>query len=123
VELRRYISRDGRDLVGTWLAGLRDPVARAAVAIRITRLAAGNPGDSKPVGGGVSELRIDVGPGYRLYYARIGGQLILLLCGGDKRRQQADIALAKALLDDHRNRVARGNTSANGSDHERSPEE
>lgn len=119
VELRRYISRDGRDLVGTWLAALRDPVARAAVAIRITRLAAGNPGDSKPVGGGVCELRIDVGPGYRLYYARLGTQLILLLCGGDKRRQQADIRLAKALLDDHRNRVEGGNASGKRTDEQR----
>jgi putative addiction module killer protein len=106
VELRRYTSKDGRDLVGTWLRSIRDPVARAAVAIRMTRLAAGHAGDSKPVGGGVRELRVDVGPGYRLYYARVGAQLVLLLCGGDKRRQRADIALAKALLEDHRRRTS-----------------
>ncbi|MCE2882200.1 MAG: type II toxin-antitoxin system RelE/ParE family toxin [Planctomycetaceae bacterium] len=104
MELRRYITEGGRDLIGEWLASIRDPHARAAVAIRLTRLAEGNSGDSKSVGDGVLELRIDVGQGYRLYYARIGRAVILLLCGGDKRRQRNDIERAKSLLGDHRRR-------------------
>ena len=77
-----------------WLSKLRDRRAAARVLIRINRLAAGNPGDVKPVGGGTSELRIDYGPGYRVYYLREGDPLILLLCGGDKSTQSADIAAA-----------------------------
>ena len=77
-----------------WLRKLKDRRAAARVLIRIDRLAAGNPGDVKPVGGGISELRIDYGPGYRVYYLREGDRLILLLCGGDKSTQSADIAAA-----------------------------
>ncbi len=80
-----------------WLAALRDPRGRTAIAQRIARLAAGNPGDVKPVGDRVSEMRIDTGPGYRLYFTRRGGQLIVLLCGGDKSSQPRDIARARAL--------------------------
>jgi len=80
-----------------WLTALRDRRGRTAIAQRVARLAAGNPGDIKPVGDRVSELRIDVGPGYRLYFTRRGGQLIVLLCGGDKSSQSRDIARAKAL--------------------------
>lgn len=80
-----------------WLTGLRDRRGRTAIAQRITRLAAGNPGDVKSVGDRVSELRIDIGPGYRLYFTRRGNQLIVLLCGGDKGSQPRDIARAKAL--------------------------
>ncbi len=78
-----------------WLRKLKDRRAAARVLIRIDRLAAGNPGDVKPVGGGLSELRIDYGPGYRVYYLREGDRLILLLCGGDKSTQSADIAAAQ----------------------------
>lgn len=77
-----------------WLANLSDGKARARIAQRIDRLAAGNPGDVKPVGAGVSELRIDYGPGYRVYYVQRGKALMLLLCGGDKRTQDADIKQA-----------------------------
>jgi putative addiction module killer protein len=80
-----------------WLAGLRDRDARARVAVRIDRLALGNPGDVKAVGGGVSEMRIDHGPGYRVYYARRGNVVVLLLCGGDKKSQPRDIVAAQAL--------------------------
>jgi putative addiction module killer protein len=79
-----------------WLIGLRDLKARTRIAARVERLILGNPGDVKPVGEGVSELRIDWGPGYRVYYCRKGQRLILLICGGDKRTQQRDID--KALL-------------------------
>jgi putative addiction module killer protein len=81
----------------SWLADLRDERARARVAVRIRRLSLGNFGDAKPVGGGVGELRIDYGPGYRLYFVRQGEAVIVLLCGGDKRTQTADIEAAKAM--------------------------
>lgn len=80
-----------------WLVGLRDRVARARIAVRIDRLALGNPGDVKAVGGGVSEMRIDYGPGYRVYYARRGDVVVLLLCGGDKKSQVRDIVAAQTL--------------------------
>ncbi|NJO53836.1 MAG: type II toxin-antitoxin system RelE/ParE family toxin [Bacteroidales bacterium] len=81
----------------TWFAGLRDIRARARIDVRIDRLVLGNPGDVKPVGDGVSELRIDYGPGYRVYYTQRGSVLVILLCGGDKSSQVRDIATAKAL--------------------------
>ena len=80
-----------------WLRGLRDRQARARILVRIDRLAAGNPGDIKPVGGGVSEMRIDHGPGYRVYLMQKGAVLAVLLAGGDKSTQAADIARAKAI--------------------------
>jgi putative addiction module killer protein len=83
-----------------WLSSLRDRQALARITARIDRLAAGNVGDRKPLGSGVSELRIDYGPGYRLYYAQRGKALVLLLCGGDKRTQDADIKRAIKLAKD-----------------------
>jgi len=80
-----------------WLSKLRDMVARAAILTRINRLRLGNSGDSESVGEGVSELRVDVGKGYRVYYTRIGLQLVLLLIGGDKSSQDRDIKKAKSL--------------------------
>jgi putative addiction module killer protein len=80
-----------------WLSRLRDAAARAVIARRIDRLANGNAGDVRAVGEGVSELRIDVGPGYRVYFVRRGERLIVLLCGGDKDSQARDIARARAL--------------------------
>ncbi len=80
-----------------WERNLRDSVARAAITARLTRLAAGLIGDAQPVGGGVSELRIHYGPGYRLYFQRRGTKIIVLLCGGDKSTQARDIAKAKDL--------------------------
>jgi putative addiction module killer protein len=80
-----------------WIAGLEDDRARARIEVRIYRLSLGNPGDVKPVGEGVSELRIDYGPGYRVYLTRRAKTLVILLCGGDKRTQDKDIATAKAL--------------------------
>jgi putative addiction module killer protein len=77
-----------------WLLALRDVRARARIEARILRLSQGNPGDAKPVGSGVSELRIDYGPGYRVYFTRRGRLVMLLLCGGDKRTQDADIRWA-----------------------------
>lgn len=80
-----------------WLDDLRDLQARARVQVRIERLAAGNPGDARPVGEGVSELRIDYGPGYRVYFRRYGRELIILLAGGDKSSQTKDIKAALRL--------------------------
>lgn len=80
-----------------WLDGLRDLCARARVQARIERLASGHAGDVKPVGEGVSELRIDYGPGYRVYFTKRGTAVIILLAGGDKRSQSADIKLALRL--------------------------
>ena len=80
-----------------WVAALRDGRARARIAVRLRRLAMGNLGDVKSVGEGISEMRIDYGPGYRVYFRRIGAQIVLLLCGGDKSSQAADIARAKSL--------------------------
>lgn len=80
-----------------WFAGLRDLQARARVLVRIRRLSLGNTGDARPVGEGVSELRIDHGPGYRVYFVRRGELLVVLLGGGDKKSQRRDIAAALAL--------------------------
>jgi len=80
-----------------WLAGLRDSNAKARIQIRLRRLSLGNPGDVKPVGDGISELRIDYGPGYRVYYMKRGPIVIVLLCGGDKSTQARDIAQAKSI--------------------------
>lgn len=83
---------------GAWISGLADFRARARILVRIDRLALGNAGDAKPVGRGVSELRIDYGPGYRVYFIRRGEALIILLAGGDKRTQARDIETALAMV-------------------------
>ena len=88
------------DVFSKWLLGLRDRSGRRAIVVRIQRLALGNPGDVKPVGHGVSELRVAHGPGYRVYFVKRGEVLIVLLCGGDKSSQDADIAEAHALAAD-----------------------
>ena len=85
------------DVFADWLDDLRDLRAKARILVRIERLAMGNPGDVKPVGEGVSEMKIDTGPGYRVYFIKHGRELIVLLAGGDKRTQAADIKLALRL--------------------------
>ena len=80
-----------------WLSGLKDRRAAVRVQIRIDRLACGNAGDVKSVGDGVSEMRIDYGPGYRVYFTRRGPVVVVLLCGGDKSTQDADIKAAKRI--------------------------
>lgn len=93
-EVQDYLSPEGADPYAQWLAALVDRQARARVVVRVLRMATGNFGDCKPLRDGVWELRIDWGPGYRVYYAQAGKRLILLLAGGDKRRQTADIDTA-----------------------------
>ena len=85
------------DVYAKWLDGLRDIRARARIQVRVERLAAGNAGDVKPVGESVSELRINYGPGYRLYYTQRGTEMIILLAGGDKSSQASDIKAALRL--------------------------
>ena len=85
------------DAYAKWLDGLRDIRARARILVRIERLAAGNPGDVRPVGEGVSELRVDYGPGYRVYFIQQGQKVVILLAGGDKRTQAKDIKTALRL--------------------------
>jgi len=85
------------DIFAAWFAGLRDHQARARITARIRRLSLGNPGDVKPVGEGVSEIRIDYGPGYRIYFVQRGSAYVVLLAGGDKKSQDRDIAKALEL--------------------------
>jgi putative addiction module killer protein len=93
-EILHYLTVDGHDRFSEWLADLADRQARARILTRLGRVQTGNFGDAKPIRYGVSELRIDWGPGYRVYYARVGSQVILLLISGDKRAQAADIETA-----------------------------
>jgi putative addiction module killer protein len=85
------------DTFDHWLRDLRDARARARITARIRRLSLGNPGDVKPIGKGISEMRIDYGPGYRVYYIAKGPIVVVLLCGGDKGSQSRDIELAKSI--------------------------
>jgi putative addiction module killer protein len=85
------------DVFDRWLKGLRDLQAKERIFARIRRLGQGNPGDVKPIGKGVSEMRINYGPGYRLYFVQRGDMLVILLCGGDKSSQREDIDKAIAL--------------------------
>lgn len=84
-------------LYSRWFAGLQDRMARSRIDIRIRRLSLGNPGDVKPIGEGVRELRIDHGPGYRVYFVQRGTECVILLAGGDKSSQDRDIRNAKTL--------------------------
>lgn len=90
-EIRHFLTAAGKDIYAEWHRKLRDVKTRIAIDRRINRIELGNFGDRKFCRDGVWELRIDVGPGYRVYYAVSGDQIILLLCGGDKRTQNADI--------------------------------
>jgi putative addiction module killer protein len=107
MEVLRYLTEAGEDVFGDWLAGLRDTRTRAKIAARIARLAAGNFGDCKPLRGGVWELRIRWGPGYRVYYARADRTCVLLLCGGEKGTQSADIERAIECWADYKQRTSR----------------
>ncbi len=106
-ELLYYQSANGKQPFTEWLAGLEDRQARVRIEVRLARVAVGNFGDVETVGGGVRELRIDWGPGYRVYFARPGQVIVLLLCGGDKRTQQRDIERAQTCFEDYKIRAAK----------------
>ena len=106
-EIRHYLTARGKNVFEEWLDSLKDAKAEARIAVRVARLAAGNFGDCKPAMDGVWELRIDWGPGYRVYYAMIGRTCVLLLCGGDKRKQSAAISRAIEYWNDYQQRTTK----------------
>jgi putative addiction module killer protein len=106
--VRRYRTAGGAEPFTEWLAELKDRKAHARILARIEVLALGSFGDSKALRGGVWELRVDVGPGYRVYFGREGNAVVILLCGGDKRKQDADIKRAIDLWQEYEGRRNRG---------------
>ena len=104
MDIREYLAPDGKCPFRNWLRSLKDVKARAIIRARINRIRLGNFGDCKSVGSGVSEFRIDYGPGYRVYFGRVGEKIVLLLCGGTKRNQEKDINLAKEYWYDYNKR-------------------
>lgn len=103
LQILQYLTASGVSPFGRWFDRL-DAQAAAKVAVAVTRMGAGNFGDHKAVGAGVVESRIDFGPGYRIHFGRDGDALVILLVGGTKKRQQQDIAAAKALWQDYKAR-------------------
>jgi len=104
IEVREYQTEDGRKPFQEWLRDLRDREARVRIRVRLDRILLGNLGDAKSVGGGVSELRISYGPGYRIYFGRDGNRIVILLCGGDKRTQRQNIEDAHLFWADYKRR-------------------
>ena len=100
-EIEYYQTQEGDSPFRDWFDALKDPAAQMRIDARLARLRSGNAGDIKSVGGGVSELRISYGPGYRVYVAMAGATLVILLCGGDKRTQTADIKRARKYWTDY----------------------
>jgi len=96
IEIRYYVDHHGRAPLVEWMEELKDRRTRAKIRLRLDRLTRGLFGDTKALGGGIEELRIHHGPGYRIYYGRIGGVVVLLLCGGTKDRQRRDIERARS---------------------------
>ena len=103
-QLEEYLTPQGRSPLAEWLNQLKDRKARARLRVRLDRLSLGNFGDCKSLGGSVHELRIDYGPGYRVYFGQSGEQIILLLCGGTKDTQNRDIRQARIYWQDYRSR-------------------
>jgi len=103
-ELHIFVTEEGREPFSEWLTSLRDIKARAKIRVRLDRASLGNLGDSHGVGEGVQELRIDYGPGYRIYLGQEGETMVLLLCGGDKSTQTKDIEKAKRYWNEYRRR-------------------
>jgi putative addiction module killer protein len=103
-QVKHYCAADGADVFATWFDALRDRQAQGRIAARIDRLELGLFGDAKVLREGVRELRVDHGPGYRVYYALAGQTVVLLLCGGDKRTQRADVARAASYWLEYRGR-------------------
>lgn len=103
-EVEVFQTEDGRSLFPEWLRGLKDRSAGARIRARLARLRLGNYGDTNSLGGGLHELRIDHGPGYRVYFGRAGDRIVLLLCGGTKKAQSRDIEQARTYWSDYRSR-------------------
>ncbi len=103
-EIRHYVTGDGKDVFLDWLKRVRNPVAKLQIVKRVSRVEQGNFGDHRFCRDGVWELRIDVGAGYRVYYARAGSRIVLPLAGGDKRTQNADIGHAVEFWQDWQRR-------------------
>jgi len=104
-DLRVYVTEEGREPFSEWLTTLRDVKARAKIRVRLDRVGLGNFGDCHGVGEGVLELRIDYGPGYRVYFAQEGMTIVLLLCAGDKSTQAKDIVTARRYWNEYRSRL------------------
>ena len=100
-----YVLLDGTEPIVEWLEALKDIKGRAKIRARINQLRAGNPGQFNIVAPGIMKMKLDYGPGYRVYFARVGNKLMLLLCGGDKSTQRADIKKATEYLSDYKRRV------------------
>ncbi len=103
-ELEEYTTDDGRTPFSDWLRKVRDRNARVRVRVRLDRLSLGSFGDCKSLGDGLHELRIDHGPGYRVYFGRVGDRIVLLLCGGSKKTQTRDIEVAQSFWQDYKRR-------------------
>jgi putative addiction module killer protein len=103
-EVLRYQTEDCKDPLTDWLQSIRDKQAQAKIRVRLKRLEAGNFGDCNPVGDGVQELREHLGAGYRVYFGRHGRTVVILLCGGSKKSQSADIKTAKEYWEDWKRR-------------------
>ncbi|BFM04870.1 type II toxin-antitoxin system RelE/ParE family toxin [Halioxenophilus aromaticivorans] len=106
--IHEYTDSQGKSPYADWLRGLRDNRAKAKIIMRVDKMELGLFGDVEPIGEGLSELRIDYGPGYRVYYGKEGQQVFLLLCGGDKSTQSKDIKKAKLYWKDHKRRYQHG---------------
>ncbi len=105
IELFEYLTETGQNPFREWLEGLKDRQGRAKIRVRLNRIRLGNFGDCKGVGGGVSELRIPYGPGYRVYFGHRENTVVILLCGGDKKTQSRDIAQAQAYWNEYLRRL------------------
>ena len=105
IEVLEYLEEDNHNPFRKWIEALKDREARSRIRVRINRIRLGNFGDCKSVGSGVSELRIDYGPGYRVYFGKHGDKVVILLCGGDKRTQTFDITTAQARWQDYLRRI------------------
>jgi len=105
IELYEYVNESGKNIFNLWLNKLNDRTARARIRVRLNRIRLGNLGDCKTVGGAISELRIDYGPGYRIYFAREGSTVVILLCGGIKKSQSRDIKLAGEYWSNYKRRT------------------
>jgi putative addiction module killer protein len=105
-ELSEYLTSDGSNPFRKWLLSFKDRQTRARIRVRLNRIRLGNFGDCRSVGDGVHELRIPMGPGYRIYFGRVGQVVTILLCGGGKRSQESDIRTAKRFWRDYQERVS-----------------